>query len=144
MMTMAGAEFVDHTQLLSEIPTVDSVAETPTVAWQNVLRAYATLRIPVLRYDTIQHAIGGSAEPMGTIGGKHPSTWIDCGRGVSDDYADTHRVAFAIATSVFERPAGSIVETLLVASARPGDVKTDAVKCVTRGTLEAQIAGRRP
>jgi hypothetical protein len=141
MMSLAGAHFADPTELDHEVLTVDTVFTDPATTWKGVLKAYTGLRIPVTRYDENMLWIGGSTEPLGLIGGRKPSAWLDCGHGMAEQYADAYLVTFSIATRVVLLDAkSSTVQSLVMASARPRDVSTAPFKCSTKGDLEDRIA----
>lgn len=141
MLTLAGAREADPRDLQDVQLRKDTVALPVERAWEEVVRAYVELRIPVTRADEPNRQIGGSTVPLGLIGGQKPSQWLDCGHGMSDVYANEYEVTFSMATRVVPLdPGRSTVESILRASARPRDVSTSPFRCSSLGTLESRVA----
>jgi hypothetical protein len=141
MLDLAGARQRDPNALDREVLHVDTVPLRPDRAWLELARAWNTLRIPVTGVDEERRRIGGSVLILGVIGGAKPSTWLDCGRGIAETYADQYQVTFSMATRVQPlEGAGSTVESIIRATARPRDVSTEPFKCTSLGTLERRLA----
>ena len=140
MLTLAGSHETDPSILDREVLHVDTVALPPQRAWVELVRAWSTLRLPVNGADEANYRIGGSTLPLGPIEGNRPSTWLDCGHGLSDAYADQYQVTFSMATRVVPLDSGSTIQSIIRATAKPRDVSTDSFRCTSLGTLEKRIA----
>jgi hypothetical protein len=141
MLQLAGSRESDPSALDRETLHVDTVPLPSARAWPELVRAWATLRLPVTGADTVRYRVGGSAQPLGLIGGSKPSAWIDCGHGMAEAYADQYQVTFSMATRVMPLDSTrSTIESIIRASARPRDVSTEPFRCSSLGTLEIRIA----
>jgi hypothetical protein len=140
MLALAGSREVDPSALNDEVLHVDTVPLPPQRAWVELVRAWSTLRLPVTRADEPNLRLGGSAQPMGQIGGSKPSAWLDCGHGMADVYADQYEVTFSMAARVMPLEGGSTIESIIRATAKPRDVSTNAFKCTSLGALETRLA----
>jgi hypothetical protein len=141
MLRLAGSHEADPSALDREVLHVDTVAAPPARAWPELVRAWATLRLPVTGADTINYRIGGSTLPLGLIGGQRPSVWLDCGHGMSEANADQYQVTFSMAARVMPLDTSrSTIESIIRSSARPRDVSTESFRCTSLGTLELRIA----
>jgi hypothetical protein len=141
LLRLAGSREIDPSALDREVLRVDTVAAPPERAWLELVRAWSTLRIPVTGADTLNYRIGGSALPLGLVGGQKPSAWLDCGHGMAEVYADQYEVTFSMAAQVTPLAgAGSTIESIIRASARPRDVSTEPFRCTSLGTLELRVA----
>ncbi|HEX6966392.1 MAG TPA: hypothetical protein VF166_11370 [Gemmatimonadaceae bacterium] len=112
-------------------------------AWAALPAAYGDLRIPVNAVDPQSHIIGsGDITAQGSFAGTRVSRFLDCGEGaLGTQNADHYEVHLNVRTQLTANASGgTLVQTLIEASARDAGTATSAVHCATTGTLERRIA----
>ena len=141
MLETSGAHVPELDMLAGEVMSVDTIRAAPARTWDALVQAYTVLRLPVVRSDAINMRLGGSAVPLGRVADGPPSAWLDCGRGLGGVYADQYQVQFTVATRLIPLDsAASVLQTLVMANAKPRDVSTAAFRCTSLSTIEAKIA----
>lgn len=107
--------------------------------WGALLAAEEDLAMPLHSADPARGIIVYRLQATSPrIAGRHPSTWLDCGRGPDggprvNTYQLTLRLT-AVVEPVAER--STRVQTTLVASARDRAVSGDGLPCTSTGLLE--------
>jgi hypothetical protein len=77
---------------------------------------------------------------MRNLGGKRMSTMLECGRGMTGAYADTHRIRLTVRTWLEAAGSSTDVKTRVVAEASSVEGTAGRIPCTSRGQLEARIA----
>lgn len=111
--------------------------------WAALPAAYGDLHIPIDGIDPSSHMIGsGNITAQGSFAGTHLSRLLDCGVGaVGTQNADRFEVHLNVRTQLTANASGgTLVQTLIEATARDAGTSTSAVRCSTTGTLERRIA----
>ncbi len=106
--------------------------------------AYAKLGIPdvaVVDNTAGVYTIGvRNMRARGSLAGTHLSRYIDCGSGAMRIPADSYDISLSATTYVTPDGAGSVLHTLVAATARdPGDNRAP-VRCSSTGQFERQLA----
>jgi hypothetical protein len=142
MLRLAGSREADPPRDGSESFVVDTVAAPAAAVFNAVRSAYETLEIPFTFYEADQLRLGGFVQQLGDLEGGRPSSWVDCGRGITaEPYADVYQVSMAVATRVVALdPTTSTVETVIRARARARDVSAELLRCSSFGAFEGRIA----
>ncbi len=142
VLRLAGSRESDPPRDGSEMFVGDTLSAPAARAFVGVRRAYEELGIPFTFYEQDALRLGGYVPVLGDLVDERPSTWVDCGRGMTaEPYADRYEVSMAIATKVVPQGEGrSTVETVLRARARARDVSGGLLRCRSFGTLERRIA----
>lgn len=133
------------TTVTTDAPVASSIntAIRPDTALVMLQAAYAVNGIEV---TLIEPAAGRIGNPhffvRGTMNREPLSRYVTCGRTISGERADRDQIQLSVVSTVRPGPnGGSVVETLLTASARDrtsGNVG-DLMTCSTRGALESRI-----
>jgi hypothetical protein len=111
--------------------------------WKVLPSVYATLEIPIERYDSEANEIGNSALKLYRRLGKIPLTrYIDCGTTQIGPNADSYEVTLTVLTKL-QKPKSdtstTTVATTVEAMARPIQFRGDFVRCSSKGALEARL-----
>ena len=77
---------------------------------------------------------------MRTLGGQRMSSLLECGRGMTGAYADTHRIRLTVRTWLEAAGSSTDVKTRVVAEASSVEGTAGTIACSSRGQLEARIA----
>lgn len=118
----------------------DTLPVSPAVAMRAVVGVYQELEIPVTRVEEARRLLETENVRVARLAGERISRFLDCGRSVSGQRADTYDVSINLLTSV--RAAGeerSIVRVAFDGFARPRSHAGNDVYCSSRGALEALI-----
>lgn len=142
MLRLAGSREANPPRDGSEPFVVDTVAAPAATVFAAVRGAYEALGIPFTFYEDDRLRLGGFVQRLGDIEGERPSTWVDCGRGITAaPYADAYQVSMAVATRVVSLDAAtSTIETVIRARARARDVSAELLRCTSHGAFEGRIA----
>jgi hypothetical protein len=77
----------------------------------------------------------------GRIARKPASDYLDCGNSFTGPRADSYRINLRTKHTLEDMPdGGTNLTTTITASARNAAMSSDAIFCMSRGTLEKQIA----
>ena len=68
------------------------------------------------------------------------SSLLECGRGMTGAYADTHRIRLTVRTWLEAAGSSTDVKTRVVAEASSVEGTAGTIACSSRGQLEARIA----
>ncbi|HEX5438173.1 MAG TPA: hypothetical protein VFW98_13535 [Gemmatimonadaceae bacterium] len=111
-------------------------------AWAQLRATYSDLNMPTNAMDAASHTIGtGPTVAHGSFAGAHLSALIDCGYSMNGNKADLYTVRLNVRTQVVPNAGGgTIVKTLIEATAHDEGSSTDPVACSTTGRLGQRIA----
>jgi hypothetical protein len=123
------------------------VSASPALAYTALEQAHEELGIPRSTADRARREIGHLALPVRReLARERASRSLDCGRGLTGEYADQYRLTVALLTWVAEvpgRPDSSTLHTALVAGGRATDgTRAWPMLCNSLGRLEARLAAR--
>jgi hypothetical protein len=107
-----------------------------------VIAAYTDLKIPIEIRDSLGGLVGNlRLIQRGSFARDRMSRWFECGSGLSGPYADTYRVNIAIVTFIdVLTPKRTRIRTAIAAAGKNIEgTSSDAVRCASRGDLEARI-----
>jgi hypothetical protein len=111
--------------------------------WKVLPAVYATLEIPIERFDSDANEIGNSSLKLYRRLGKFPLTrYIDCGTTQIGPNADSYEVLLTVLTKVQKSKSdtsNTTVATTVEAMARPIQFRGDYVRCSSKGALEARL-----
>lgn len=109
--------------------------------WAALPAVYDELGLPAPSVDestwTVlvhEHAV------MRTLGSQRMSSLLECGRGMTGAYADTHRIRLTVRTWLEAAGGSTDVRTRVVADASSVEGTAGRIACSSRGQLEAGIA----
>jgi hypothetical protein len=110
-------------------------------AWAALMRAYATLGIPITASEPNKRLLGsGPVRAHRKFAGQSLSQSLDCGSSITGDNADMYEVTMRLVSQI--EPAGdsSIVRTQIAATATAVGSSNSALHCTSKRTLEKKIA----
>ena len=114
-------------------------------AWQALPAVYAALGLSgagIIDEEQRRFGAGPLTLPR-RVNGDRVSKFLDCGATVSMPNADAYAVTVQVVTQlVGEGEAGTRVQTVMEAAARPRDTAGNTVGCTSTGQLEQVIAER--
>lgn len=114
-------------------------------AWQALPEVYAALGLSgagVISQEQRRFGAGPLTLPR-RVNGERVSKFLDCGATVSIPNADAYAVTVQVVTQLAgEGEAGTRVQTVMEAAARPRDTAGNTVDCTSTGALERLIAER--
>ncbi|HET7321639.1 MAG TPA: hypothetical protein VFI96_04020, partial [Longimicrobiaceae bacterium] len=110
--------------------------------WTRLLKAYPALGIELATVDSEHHIAGNqSARLQGRLAGEQFSTYFRCGRSpIGAPLADESYIELNALTQLDSVSGGTVVSTLVQATARPRASHTNPIRCTSTGALEARIA----
>lgn len=122
---------------------IDTLWTSLDRVWKVLPAVYATLEIPIERFDSESNEIGNSALKLYRRLGKFPLTrYIDCGTTQIGPNADSYEVMLTVLTKVQQSrsdTANTTVATTVEARARPIQFRGDYVRCTSKGALESRL-----
>lgn len=122
---------------------IDTLWASLDRVWRVLPAVYATLEIPIERFDSEANEIGNSSLKLYRRLGKFPLTrYIDCGTTQIGPNADSYEVMLTVLTKVQRSRADSAnttVATSVEAMARPIQFRGDYVRCTSKGALESRL-----
>lgn len=113
------------------------------VAWERLPEAFTAVGLPEPQLDEARWAAVVSNHLIRRrLGERRLSRLLECGRGITQPHADTHRVHLAVVSWLEESGEGaSLLHTRVEAMAENPEGTTAAVRCSSRGELE-RVLGR--
>jgi hypothetical protein len=137
-----GAGVFDMKLFRDDVLSADTLALAPAVAWQGLLRAYASLGVPLQGANARQRVIATQHfRGFRNFAGERLSRWLDCGSSMTGDIATTYEVTMRLATMVDTSLATrSVLVTAFTATAVATGSGTTPVHCRSLGTFEKQLA----
>ncbi len=123
------------------------VSASPDRTWEALRTAHDELNIVPTARDRSRGELGDVALVMRReFAGERISRSLDCGRGLTGEYADQYRLTAALLTWVSAVPAhpdSSTVHTALVAGGRVTDgTRAWPIQCNSLGRFEQRLARR--
>lgn len=121
------------------------VPGSPARAFKALQQIYAELKIETALLDSVELEIGNEKFfKRGSLAGRRLSGFVDCGTGLTGDYADNHRVDLSVVT--FVRPKtedrSTIRTVLLGAAINVTEGAKPTQNCSSNGELERLIHQR--
>ena len=133
-----GGGSLDITSEASVRDTVLSAGRAPI--WAALPSVFETLGIETSTVDPGSLVIGNRGTRSTRVEGRRMSGYLDCGSGFGGAYADRYQITLYLMVQLASRAdGGTLVRTILDASARPRDVSGNAVHCRSKGTLERRV-----
>jgi hypothetical protein len=121
--------------------SADTVALATAPAWAALMRAYATLGIPISASDPSRHVLGaGPLRAHRKFGGMALSHALECGSSITGDNADMYEVTLRLVSEIEPAGAQSIVRTQVAATAREVGSSNSPLRCSSKHGLEQRIA----
>jgi hypothetical protein len=123
------------------------VSASPARTWEALRAAHAEFKITPTTRDQTRGELGDVALAMRReFAGERVSRSLDCGRGLTGEYADQYRLTAAIFTwvqGVPSQPDSSTVHTAFVAGGRATDgTRAWPIQCNSLGRFEQRLAER--
>ena len=142
-ISVSGRDYsTEPLEITTEASVLDSmVAAAPAAVWSALPTVFELLRIETSTVDAGSLVIGNPRFIGGRIEGKALSTYVDCGNTYGGPTADRYQVTLYLMVGL-SGPfpgGGTMVRTVMDASARPRDVMGNSLHCVSKGTLERRI-----
>jgi len=121
------------------------VPGSPARVFNALAQVYADLKIETPLLDSVMLEIGNEKFfKRGSLAGRRLSGFVDCGRGLTGEYADNHRVDLSLVT--FVRPKtverSTIRSVLLGAAINVTEGAKPTQNCNSNGELERLIRQR--
>lgn len=109
--------------------------------WQLLPGAYAAAGLPEPTLDAAQWVGAVQQHTVRrTLGRQRLATFLECGRTMTGDRADTDRIRLSVWTWVEGEGTSSTVRSRVEATATAVDGTSGSFTCTSRGELEARIA----
>jgi hypothetical protein len=114
---------------------------SPETIWRLLPEVYADVGLPEPAVDpSTWTAAVQNHTVMRRLGDERMSRLIACGRDMTGDYADTHRIRLDVRTWVTGAAPATEVHTRVEATATSVEGRAGRITCTTRGRLEQSIA----
>jgi hypothetical protein len=114
---------------------------SPEAIWRLLPAVYADVGLPAPALDEESLTVAVQDHVMmRRIGDERMSRLIDCGRDMSGDHADSHRIRLNVRTWVTGAAPATDVHTRVEATATSVEGRPGSITCTTRGRLEQNIA----
>lgn len=121
------------------------VPGSPARVFNALKEVYAELKIETVLMDSVELEIGNEKFfKRGSLAGRRLSGFVDCGTGLTGDYADNHRVDLSVVTFVRPKTAdrSTIRSVLLGAAINVTEGAKPTQNCNSNGELERLIHQR--
>jgi hypothetical protein len=119
---------------------VRAVEGTVSEVWAVLPEIFAQLEIETTTVDTDGAVMGNASYRARRVEGRRLSTYLDCGRAMGREYADSYTVTLGVLVQLVPSPDGrTLVRTILDAYARDPSQSSGSVHCITWGSLERRI-----
>lgn len=119
----------------------DTVDRLPAVAWPALLRAYASLQVPLQGADPAKRIVATQHfRAHSRFAGAPLSQFVDCGSNITGDIANSYEITMRLGTRIDSTAAGSVLSSALSASATAVGSSAPPVHCSSRRTLERRLA----
>jgi hypothetical protein len=123
------------------------VSASPARTWDALRAAHAEFKVTPTTRDQARGELGDVALAMRReFAGERVSRSLDCGRGLTGEYADQYRLTAALITwvqAVPSHPDSSTVHTAFVAGGRATDgTRAWPIQCNSLGRFEQRLAQR--
>lgn len=123
---------------------IDTIWASFDRVWKVLPAVYATIEVPIERFDAEASTIGNSALKLYRRLGKIPLTrYLDCGTTQIGPNVDSYEVMLTVLTKLQRSRTDSsttTVATTVEGMAKPIQFRGEYVRCTSRGTLEARVA----
>lgn len=137
---MAEGARVAVTQMIESNLRTTNIAGTPDAAWAVLPGVFEELGVPVTMVDARSRLLGTTENRIRRFGTTRLSRYLDCGSGMAGQYADLYDVYVSVVTQLHPGEGdGTQVRTQVEASAKDGAHGNSALRCTSKGTLEAAI-----
>ena len=108
--------------------------------WAVLPEIFDQLEIETTTIDPSQALFGNAGYRARRIEGRRLSTYLDCGRVMGREYADSYAVTLSVLVQLVTAADGrTVVRTILDAYARDPSTSSASVHCITWGSLERRI-----
>jgi hypothetical protein len=121
---------------------VFQLAASPEEVWTVLPNVFEELGIEITYRNPGARALGNNQFRARRIGGERNSRYLDCGYGTTaTPNADAYEVTASLVASLRpgEEEGGTVLETLLTASARAREVSGGSISCSSKGVLEKDM-----
>jgi hypothetical protein len=109
--------------------------------WAVLPAVFAQLEIEPTTVDASAAVMGNPAYRARRVEGQRMSRYLDCGRVLGRDYADSYEITLGVMIQLAPGPDGrAYLRTVVDAYARDRGVSGNPVHCITWGSLERRIA----
>jgi hypothetical protein len=117
-----------------------AVDGTVTEVWAILPAVFEQLEIATTTIDPSEGVMGNASYRARRIEGRRMSDFLDCGRAMGREYADSYAVTLGVLVQLVTSPDGrTLVRTILDAYARDPSMSSGSVHCITWGSLERRI-----
>jgi hypothetical protein len=117
-----------------------AIEATVSEVWAVLPEIFAQLEIETTTVDTDGAVMGNASYRARRVEGRRLSTYLDCGRTMGREYADSYAVTLGVLVQLVPSPDGrTLVRTILDAYARDPSQSSGSVHCITWGSLERRI-----
>jgi hypothetical protein len=117
--------------------TVDA---TVSQVWAVLPAIFAQLEIETTTVDPAGAVMGNRSYRPRRVEGRRLSDFLDCGRTLGREYADSYAVTLGVLVQLVTAPDGrTLIRTILDAYARDPSTSSGPVHCITWGSLERRI-----
>lgn len=123
---------------------IDTIWAALDRVWKVLPAVYATIEVPIERFDAEASTIGNSALKLYRRLGKIPLTrYLDCGTTQVGPNVDSYEVLLTVLTKLHRSRTDSgttTVATTVEGMAKPMQFRGEYVRCSSKGALEARVA----
>lgn len=117
-----------------------AVAATVSEVWAVLPAVFEQLEIEITTVEPAEGVMGNASYRARRIEGRRMSDFLDCGRMMGREYADSYSVTLGVLVQLVTSPDGhTLVRTILDAYARDPSMNSASVHCITWGSLERRI-----
>jgi hypothetical protein len=144
LLRRAGSFEPLRSEARHEVVYVDTVAVPADQAYARLLDAYTGVGLAPGHTDREAFVVAGQLASVSEIGGRRADHWLDCATdGAPASAPAGQNVRLWYGSRVVPAAAGSMVHTVLRADTHTRNAPERKPRpCVSRGTLEAEIAGQ--
>lgn len=136
-----GAQVIDVSISRDDPALTRHFDASPDAIWSLLPAVYADVGLPAPALDEASLTVAVQNHAiMRRVGDDRMSQLIDCGRGMSGDHADSHRIRLSVRTWVTGAAPATDVHTRVEATATSVEGRAGTITCTTRGRLEQNIA----
>jgi hypothetical protein len=114
--------------------------QSPAAVWAVLPAVFSQLGIEATVNDPAGGQMGNPGYEPRRIENRRLSSFLDCGSGLTGDYADTYRVRLMIRVELISSAIETtVVRTTVDAYAQDRNTSGNAIHCRSRGSLERRV-----
>ncbi|MEQ1858112.1 MAG: hypothetical protein ABL963_16785, partial [Longimicrobiales bacterium] len=117
-----------------------TLAESPTAVWAVLPAVFRVLGVEATVTDRASGQMGNPGFRPRRIENRRLSLFLDCGSGLTGDYADVYQVDMMLRVEVVSTsPESTTVRTTVDAYAQDRNTSGNPIHCRSRGSLERRV-----